>query len=79
MTGNVVFLGFALAGGDGSRSGRRLAPVTVMLAGALLGAALIRHARAYDPLLIALAAIIAGAAASYRLGRTGPAWVHTQR
>jgi uncharacterized membrane protein YoaK (UPF0700 family) len=68
-----------LAGGDGSKAGRRLAPVTVMLAGALLGAALIRHAQVYDPLLIALAAIITGAAASHQLGRTDPAWVRTQR
>jgi uncharacterized membrane protein YoaK (UPF0700 family) len=68
-----------LAGGGGSRAGRRLAPVTVMLAGALLGAALIRHAQVYDPLLIALAAIITGAAASHQLGRTDPPWVRTQR
>jgi hypothetical protein len=50
-----------------------------MLAGALLGAVLIRHAQAYDPLLIALAAVVTGAAASHQLGRTDPAWVHTQR
>jgi uncharacterized membrane protein YoaK (UPF0700 family) len=69
----------ALAGGAGSKAGRRLVPVIVMLAGALIGAALIRHAQAYDPLIIALAAALIGAAASRQLGRTGPAWVHTPR
>ena len=69
---DVVFLGLALAG-------RRLVPVAVMLAGALIGAALIRHAQACDPLIIALAAVVTGSAASRQLGRTDPAWVHTQR
>ena len=65
----------ALAGGAGSKAGRRLVPVVTMLAGALLGAALIRHAQAYDPLAIALATIIIGAAVSYLTGRTDPGWV----
>ena len=69
----------ALAGGAGSKAGRRLVPVAVMLAGALIGAALIRHAQASDPLIIALAAVVTGSAASRQLGRTDPAWVHTQR
>jgi uncharacterized membrane protein YoaK (UPF0700 family) len=65
-----------LAGGPGSKAGRRLVPVVAMLAGALLGAALIRDARAYDALAIALAVIGLGAAVSYLTGRTDPAWVH---
>jgi uncharacterized membrane protein YoaK (UPF0700 family) len=65
-----------LAGGPGSKLGRRLVPVIAMLAGALLGAALIRDARAYDALAIALAVIGLGAAVSYLTGRTDPAWVH---
>jgi uncharacterized membrane protein YoaK (UPF0700 family) len=68
----------ALAGGAGSKAGRRLVPVAVMLAGAVLGAALIRHAQAYDPLVIALATIVTGAAVSHLLGRSDPPWVHPQ-
>ena len=67
-----------LAGGAGSKAGRRLVPVAVMLAGAVLGAALIRHAQAYDPLVIALVTIVAGAAVSHLLGRSDPPWVHPQ-
>lgn len=65
-----------LAGGPGSRAGRRLVPVVAMLAGALLGAALIRDARPYDALAIALAVIGLGAAVSYLTGRANPAWIH---
>ena len=64
-----------LAGGPGSKSGRRLLSVATMLVGALAGAVLIRHAQAWWPLLIALAVIVGGAAATYRLGRPDPAWV----
>jgi uncharacterized membrane protein YoaK (UPF0700 family) len=67
-----------LAGGSGSRAGRRLIPVITMLAGALLGAALVRHARIYYPLAIALATIIAGAAVSHLTGRRNPQWVGRQ-
>jgi uncharacterized membrane protein YoaK (UPF0700 family) len=65
----------ALAGGPGSKAGRRLVPVVTMLAGALVGAVLIRHAEAYLPLVIALATIIAGAAVSHLTGRPDPGWV----
>ena len=67
-----------LAGGSGSKAGRRLLAIVTMLAGAFLGAALIRHAQAYDPLVIALAVIILGAAVSYTLGKPEPAWVRAQ-
>ena len=67
-----------LAGGGGSKAGRRLVPVAAMLAGAFLGAALIRHAQAYYPLVIALVTIVAGAAVSGLLGRSDPPWVHPQ-
>ena len=69
----------ALAGGSGSRIGRRLVSIIAMLGGALLGAALIRHAQVYDPLAIALATVVAGAAVSHLLGRSDPAWVRSQR
>jgi uncharacterized membrane protein YoaK (UPF0700 family) len=65
----------ALAGGSGSKAGRRLLSIVTMLAGALLGAALVRHAQAYYPLLIATVVIIVGAAVTFTLGRADPAWV----
>ena len=61
----------SLAGGSGSKAGRRLLAVVTMLAGAFLGAALIRHAQAYDPLVIALAVIILGAAATHAARKAG--------
>jgi uncharacterized membrane protein YoaK (UPF0700 family) len=64
-----------LAGGSGSKAGRRLASVAAMLVGALLGAVLVRHAQDYAPLIIALAVIIPGALVTYLLGRPDPAWV----
>jgi uncharacterized membrane protein YoaK (UPF0700 family) len=67
-----------LAGGSGSKAGRRLPAIATMLAGAVLGAALIRHTQAYDPLLIALAVISLGAAATYKLGKADPPWVRAQ-
>jgi uncharacterized membrane protein YoaK (UPF0700 family) len=66
----------ALAGGPGSKAGRRLVPVVTMLVGGLLGAVLIRHAQAYDPLAIALVAIVIGAVVSHLAGRADPEWVH---
>ena len=65
----------ALAGGSGSKAGRRLLSIVTMLAGAFLGAALVRHAHAYYPLLIATVVIIVGAAVTFTLGRADPAWV----
>jgi uncharacterized membrane protein YoaK (UPF0700 family) len=65
----------ALAGGGGSKAGRRLLSVATMLAGAVVGTVLIRHAQVWWPLLIALVVIIAGAAATYTLGKADPAWV----
>ncbi len=79
----LTFIGIAadsaLAGGSGSRAGRRLVPIAAVLGGAVLGATLIRHAQAYDPLVIALAIIATGAAVSYLLGRSDPPWARTQR
>jgi uncharacterized membrane protein YoaK (UPF0700 family) len=66
----------ALAGGPGSKAGRRLVPVVTMLVGGLLGAVLIRHAQGYDALVIALVTIVAGAAVSHLTGRADPGWVH---
>jgi uncharacterized membrane protein YoaK (UPF0700 family) len=65
----------ALAGGTGSKAGRRLAAIATMLAGALIGAALVIHSQIYYPLVIALIAIVIGAATTFTLGRPDPAWV----
>jgi uncharacterized membrane protein YoaK (UPF0700 family) len=67
-----------LAGGSGSKLGRRVVPVVTMLVGALIGAVLIRHAQSYDPLIIALVTIVTGAAASRQLGQSDPDWVRVQ-
>ena len=64
-----------LAGGPGSKAGRRLLSVATMLVGAVAGAVLIRHAQVWWPLLIALVVIVVGAAATYTLGKPDPAWV----
>ena len=68
----------ALAGGAGSRSGRRLTAVATMLAGALIGAVLIRHAQIWLPLVIALAVALASAVAAYVSGKSDPPWVRAQ-
>lgn len=67
-----------LAGGQGSKAGRRLVSVAAMLAGALIGAVLIRHTEVFIPLAIALATIVAGALVSYWSGRSDAAWLHPQ-
>jgi uncharacterized membrane protein YoaK (UPF0700 family) len=68
----------SIAGGSGSRSGRRLISVGAMLAGAVVGAALVVHSHIYYPLVIALV-VIAGVAASTLLLATPEApWVGTE-
>ncbi|HEY2279099.1 MAG TPA: YoaK family protein [Streptosporangiaceae bacterium] len=68
----------ALAGGPGSKAGRRLVSIAAMLAGAVIGAALIRHTQAFIPLAIALATIAIGAAVSHVAGRSDAPWLHPQ-
>src|SRR5450755_4786487 len=65
-----------LAGGSGSKAGRRLTAVAAMLVGALIGAVLVRHTQIYFPLLIAFVIITLAALTAHALGRTDPAWVH---
>jgi len=69
----------SLAGGAGSKIGRRLVSVVTMLVGALIGATLILHAPTFIPLALALATVIAGAVISHLLGRSNPSWVGTGR
>ena len=68
----------SLAGGTGSRTGRRLTAVATMLAGALIGAVLVRHAPIWIPLVIAVAVAAAGAATAYLTGKSDPPWVRAQ-
>jgi uncharacterized membrane protein YoaK (UPF0700 family) len=63
-----------IAGGRGSRGGRRVTAVAAMLVGALIGAEFVIHAHIVYPLLIALVTILIVAATSWMLGRSGPAW-----
>ena len=65
----------SLAGGSGSKAGRRLTAVATMLVGAFIGAALVRHAQICAPLLIALVLTILGAVTAGVLGKADPAWV----
>jgi uncharacterized membrane protein YoaK (UPF0700 family) len=74
MTGNVVFLAFALAGGGGTKSGRRLVSVAAMLVGALIGALFVLHAQTVWPLVIALVAVAAIAATAEVSARSDSAW-----
>jgi uncharacterized membrane protein YoaK (UPF0700 family) len=66
----------ALAGGAGSRAGRRLIAVAVMLAGAVIGAALVLHRLVPIPLVIALVLTAFAAAMSWLLGRRDAPWLH---
>jgi uncharacterized membrane protein YoaK (UPF0700 family) len=63
-----------IAGGSGSRAGRRLTSVTAMLAGALAGAALVIHIHIIYPLVIALVAVAGVAVATRALAASQPAW-----
>ena len=65
----------ALVGGPGSKAGRRLIATATMLVGALIGAALVIHANIRYPLIVALVMIVLVAGASWRLGKSDPAWV----
>jgi uncharacterized membrane protein YoaK (UPF0700 family) len=68
-----------IAGGTGSRAGRRLISVAAMLAGALAGAAFVVHSQFVWPLAIAAVAAAAVAGATHLLGRSGPAWTTSPR
>ena len=66
-----------LAGGSGSRAGRRLIAVAAMFAGALVGSLLIFHMSIVYPLVIALIAMVSIAVTTRVLSRTDPAWVRS--
>jgi uncharacterized membrane protein YoaK (UPF0700 family) len=66
-----------LAGGPGSKAGRRLVAVATMLVGAIIGAALVLHAPIFYPLAAAFVVIVLGAATTWVLGRRDPAWARS--
>jgi uncharacterized membrane protein YoaK (UPF0700 family) len=68
----------ALAGGVGSRAGRRLIAVAVMLLGAVIGAALVLHGLIAIPLVIALALTAIAGGTSWAVGRHEAPWLHEQ-
>jgi uncharacterized membrane protein YoaK (UPF0700 family) len=76
----LTITGFAadstLAGGRGSRAGRRLIAVAVMLVGAVIGAAFVLHRLVAIPLVIAFGLTTIAAATSWLLGRQDAPWLH---
>jgi uncharacterized membrane protein YoaK (UPF0700 family) len=76
MTITGIAADSTIAGGAGSRSGRRLIAVAAMLAGAFVGAVLVIHADVFSPLLVALIVTAVAAATAAILGKPEPAWVH---
>jgi uncharacterized membrane protein YoaK (UPF0700 family) len=63
-----------LAGGKGSKSGRRILAVAAMFLGALLGALLVLHVRIVVPLVIALVVAVFVAVTSYEVSKADPPW-----
>ena len=64
-----------VAGGNGSRAGRRLIAVAAMFVGALVGTLLILHISIVLPLVIALVVVALIAGTTQLLSRTDAAWV----
>ncbi len=63
-----------IAGGTGSKAGRRLVAVAAMLIGAVVGAAFVVHDQIVYPLLIAAVVTVAVATAAGLSGRSNPTW-----
>lgn len=63
-----------IAGGGGSKAGRRVISVIAMLAGALVGAVLVVRVQIVYPLVIALVAVAGVAVATRALAASKPAW-----
>ncbi len=68
----------AIAGGKGSRSGRRLTAVVSMLIGALVGAACVLHVHIVLAPAIALVALVVVALITHVLAKRGNLWVQSQ-
>jgi len=67
----------AVAGGTGSRSGRRLVAVVAMLVGALAGAACVLHVHVVYGLVLALVVLAVVGVITRVLGRSGGSWAAT--
>ena len=67
-----------IAGGAGSRVGRRALSTGAMLLGALVGALAVLHGHQPLPLLLAALLLAAAAAAASTLARSDRAWTHPQ-
>ena len=63
-----------LAGGPGSRGGRRLLSAAAMFLGALIGALVLLHGRQALPLLFATLLLVAACGAARWLTRSSAAW-----
>jgi uncharacterized membrane protein YoaK (UPF0700 family) len=68
-----------LAGGRGSKAGRRLIAVAAMLVGAVIGAALVLNGRTVYPLVIALIVTAVAATAIRILARSRAGWLGADR
>jgi uncharacterized membrane protein YoaK (UPF0700 family) len=64
-----------IGGGKGSKAGRRLMAVGIMLAGAVVGAAFVIHGEVAYPLMIAVIVALGVAAIAGILGKSNPTWV----
>ena len=67
-----------LAGGKGSKAGRRLIAVAAMLLGAVVGAALVLNGRIVYPLVIALIVTAVAATSSQMLASSGATWLRSE-
>jgi uncharacterized membrane protein YoaK (UPF0700 family) len=65
----------AIAGGTGSKSGRRFLSAAAMLAGAVVGATFVVHSHIYFPLVIALIVMAVISVTTRVLGTPDAPWV----
>jgi len=78
MTLTGIAADSAVAGGKGSKAGRRSIAVAAMLVGALVGAELVIHVHVFYPLLIALVIAAVVVAATVTFGKPESTWVHPE-
>jgi uncharacterized membrane protein YoaK (UPF0700 family) len=69
----------SIAGGQGSKGGRRLLAVAAMLVGAVIGAALVLNGGMVYPLVIALLVTAVATTTSQMLARSSARWLHVER
>jgi uncharacterized membrane protein YoaK (UPF0700 family) len=78
MTITGIAADSGLAGGQGSKGGRRLIAVAAMLLGAVIGAALVLNGRIVYPLVIALLVTVVAATTSQMLARSSARWLRAE-